>query len=81
MAWGCPVVSSDAPVMPEILGDVPIYAGADDVDAFADAVIKLLHDPNERTERAGRGRLQAATFTCRRMADETVAVWHEALNK
>jgi glycosyltransferase involved in cell wall biosynthesis len=81
MAWGCPVVSSNAPVMPEILGDIPLYAGSDDIDAFADAVTRLLRDPADRADRTRRGRLHAATFTCRRMADETVAVWQEALNR
>jgi glycosyltransferase involved in cell wall biosynthesis len=79
MASGCPVVSSSAPTMPEILGDGPVYFDPARPGELADLLAALLADPNERSERSRRGRAHAATFTCRRMADETVAVWRRVL--
>ena len=79
MQNGCAVVSSSAPAMPEILGDVPLYAASDGIDAFASHIAVLLSDVGECEARSIAGRALAAKFTCRRMADETVAVWDEAL--
>jgi glycosyltransferase involved in cell wall biosynthesis len=80
MQQGCAVVSSSAPVMPEILGDIPRYADPDSPATFAAQIAALLERPGERDDRGRRGRAHAATFTCRRMADETAAVWAEALS-
>ena len=79
MQAGCAVVSSSAPVMPEVLGDAPRYAPPDDPALWAAQIRALLCDAGERQERAIRGRALAGAFTPRRMADETVALWHEAL--
>lgn len=79
MRNGCAVVSSNAPVMPEVLGDIPCYADPDDAAGFATQLAHLLAHPDEREQRVRLGRTHAATFTCRRMADETTAVWREAL--
>ena len=83
MAQGCAVVSSTAPVMPEILGDVPRYASPDEPDAPSFSLPRRsLVFSKARTSAwnaPALGRAHAATFTCRRMADETVAIWREAL--
>ena len=79
MRTGCPVVSSNAPVMPEILGDVPRYFGPEKPDELAEQLNALLCDRRERAERSERGRTHARQFTCRRMAEQTVAVWHQAI--
>jgi glycosyltransferase involved in cell wall biosynthesis len=80
MRNGCPVVSSSAPVMPEVLGDAPLYADPDRPDEFADRLARLLSDPAEREARGRLGQAHAATYTCRKMADGTAAVWWEALS-
>jgi glycosyltransferase involved in cell wall biosynthesis len=79
MASGCPVVSSSAPTMPELLSDVPVYFDPARPEELSDRLAALLTDPDERAERSRRGRAHAATFTCQRMADETVAVWRRFL--
>jgi glycosyltransferase involved in cell wall biosynthesis len=79
MSAGCPVLSSSAPVMPEVLGDVPVYFDPQRPDELADRLAALLANPKEREERGCRGHAHAATFTCRRMAEETMAVWRDAL--
>jgi glycosyltransferase involved in cell wall biosynthesis len=79
MRTGCPVVSSSAPVMPEILGDVPRYFDPERPDELARELNALLVNRRERMERSERGRVHSREFTCRRMADQTMAVWHEVL--
>lgn len=79
MQAGCPVVSSSAPVMPEILGDAPVYFDPDRPDELAQRWAALFANPDEQQERAKRGREIAAPFTCLRMANETVDVWHKAV--
>lgn len=79
MQAGCPVLSSSAPVMPEVLGDVPVYFDPNCPDELAERLAALLADPAEREARGQAGRAHAAKFTCRRMAEETMAVWRDAL--
>lgn len=79
MAAGCPVASSSAPAMPEILGDAPLWFAPDRPDQLADAIAAFLNDPRLREAASRRGRAHAAQFTCRRMAEQTLAVWREAL--
>ena len=86
MTFGCPVVSSSAPAMPEILGDIPYYFDTGvvldrDQRQWLNSQLKAaLTDSPERAARIKRGRAHAATFTCERMARETMAVWRQALN-
>ncbi len=76
---GCPVASSNAVPMPEILGDAPLYFDPDRPEELADALAALLvQAPEERAARVAKGRERAARFTCRAMADGTAAVWAEA---
>jgi glycosyltransferase involved in cell wall biosynthesis len=59
MACGVPVVSSDASVMPGVLGDAAAYADARSAPALAAAIEQVLGDPayaNALRER-GRGRV------------------------
>jgi glycosyltransferase involved in cell wall biosynthesis len=78
MGNGCPVVSSDGPAMPEVLGNAPLYFSPDDPGALASRLRELWADPDEWRRRADAGRARAAEFSCRRMAEETVAVWKAA---
>ncbi|MDT8305871.1 MAG: glycosyltransferase family 4 protein [Anaerolineae bacterium] len=48
MALAKPVVAYDTPVHREYLGEAGVYAPAEDVAAFAEAIRALLHDPERR---------------------------------
>lgn len=80
MAQGCPVASSSAPSMPEVLGDVPLWFDPDRPEQLADAMIRFLENPALRQAAGQKGKAHAAQFTCRRMAEETRAVWQSALS-
>jgi glycosyltransferase involved in cell wall biosynthesis len=56
MAIGIPIVSFDLIEATVSAGDAAIYAPANDVEAFAEAMRTLLDDPQRRTRMAESGR-------------------------
>ncbi|GAB4461346.1 MAG: glycosyltransferase family 1 protein [Armatimonadaceae bacterium] len=78
MRAGCPVVSSCAPAMPEVLEDTPRYFDPCNSEELARELGELLLSPNEQAVRSRRGQSIAARYTVARMAEETVRVWREA---
>jgi glycosyltransferase involved in cell wall biosynthesis len=79
MASGCPVVASERPSLPEVGGDAALYASPDDPAELADRLLRVLRDPELRETMVARGARRAAELTWRRTAEQTVAVYEEAL--
>ncbi len=79
MACGTPVVSSDAPVMPEILGDAALYAPALEVEAYVAAIVRILDDRALKASLIAKGTAQAATYSWAECARRTLAVYGEVL--
>ena len=75
MACGTPVVCSRAASLPEIVGDGGLLVDPADVGALAEAMRAVLADETMRSGLRARGLAQAARFSWRRTADETVAVY------
>jgi glycosyltransferase involved in cell wall biosynthesis len=70
MASGCPVASSDAGALPEVLADAPAYFDPIDPEEIAAAVSRVLKDPRPFTE---AGLVRAREFTwdaCARKHDD-----------
>jgi glycosyltransferase involved in cell wall biosynthesis len=76
MAAGTPVVATAVGAIPEVVGDAAVLVAADDVDAMAEGVVRLLGDDAHRAMLQDRGRSQAATFTWARTAAGLAALWH-----
>lgn len=80
MATGTPVVASDISPINEIVqhGVTGILARPDDTEAFADALITLLEDPElrERMGRAGRERVRDI-YSLDRMFERTTTIYSE----
>jgi glycosyltransferase involved in cell wall biosynthesis len=70
MACGTPVVVSNNSSLPEAVGAAALLVDAEDVDALADAMARVLGNANLRVRLADLGRAQAARFT-----------WSEAARK
>lgn len=54
-ACGCPVLSSHAASMPEVLADSALYFNPYDKNEIKDAIIQIAHNPDKRSELIGKG--------------------------
>jgi glycosyltransferase involved in cell wall biosynthesis len=79
MAFGLPVVCSNAGSLPEVIGETSPSYPADDPGAFADAAMALLTQPQLAAEAAARGLRQAAGFSTHRFASGLLATYAEVL--
>lgn len=79
MQHGAPVVSSDATCLPEVYGDAAHYFNPADTQAMADAINEVLTDKELRQKLIQAGRIRAAEFSWRRMAEQTLEIYKKAL--
>lgn len=80
MIHGAPVVSSSATCLPEVYGDAAHYFDPLDVQSMADAINEVLTDKQLRQRLVQAGRSQAAKYSWKHMAQQTLAVYDHALN-
>lgn len=75
---GCPVVASNRGSLPEVVGAAGLLLEPDDVDAWAEALWRVLTDDAlaDALRRAGPER--ARSFTWARTAAATLALYHAA---
>ena len=79
MASGAPVVCSSRASLPEIVGDAALVADALDVDALSGHLRRLLEDESLHRTLSQTGLARASRFTWERCAQQTIAVYLEAL--
>ena len=75
MACGLPVVASDRPAMPEILGDAALYAPPDAPAQWAAQIALLARDKDHREHLRSAGLARAALYSWQRAARETLDVY------
>lgn len=80
MSRGCPVISSDLPVLREVGGDAPVYVDARNPEALAGSIRGLLSDPAARRARSVAGLDRAAGFSWETTARSTAASFQRALD-
>lgn len=80
MTYGAPVVASDASCIPEICGSAAHYFDAKSPKDMASKIAEVLDDKKLRTRliRAGAG--QVKKYSWQRMAEQTLAIYHEILD-
>lgn len=78
MAAGVPVVAANATSLPEIYGDAARYCDPFDVESIADALTDVSSDEELRAGLVAGGREQAARFSWRATAEQTLAVYRDA---
>jgi glycosyltransferase involved in cell wall biosynthesis len=81
MACGVPVVSSNATSLPEVGGEAAQYFDPHDEEGMLDAVREVLREDALRQEMRERGLAHAATFSWRRAAQETWAVYQRLIDQ
>lgn len=79
MASGTAVITSNTSSLPEVAGDAALLVDPNDVEALADALARVLNDHDLRQAMSAAGVRQAAKFSWRRCAEETVAVYRQVL--
>jgi glycosyltransferase involved in cell wall biosynthesis len=79
MSAGLPVIAASAGSLPEIYGDAARYCDPLDVESIAAALAEVAADEQLRARLAALGRRRAADFSWRRTAEQTLAVYREAL--
>ena len=81
MGYGAPVVSSNATCLPEVYGDAAHYFDPRNTDAMAAAINEVISNESLRQELIKKGHAQLQKYSWKRMAEETLAVYQQALKK
>ena len=79
MASGVPLVTMRATSLPEVCGDGAILVTPGDIDAFSEAITRVLTDHTCATKLAQRGRAVAMQYGWERTTRETVSIYQQAL--
>lgn len=80
MGYGAPVVSSSATCLPEVYEDAAYYFDPRDTDDMARAINDVLTNPQLRNSLIIKGREQVKKYSWRRLAEQTHAVYEQALD-
>lgn len=75
MSSGAPVISSDAGSLPEVVGDAGLLVNPHDVDAWADALERVLLDSAMSQSMREAGFKRAKLFSWQRAAAETLQLY------
>jgi glycosyltransferase involved in cell wall biosynthesis len=79
MAHGAPVVSSNATCLPEVYGDAAEYFDPTIIQSMVSAIDRVLTDEARRAGLIALGQKQAQKYSWRRTAEQTLAVYEQAL--
>jgi glycosyltransferase involved in cell wall biosynthesis len=78
MAAGVPVIATQAGAVPEVVGDAAVLVPPGDVEAWADALQRVLGDTDMRAALVSRGRCRAAGFTWEACGSGLVSLYRDA---
>ena len=79
MAQETPVLAADIAALREVAAGAAVLRSSDDPEAWVAALDNLLHDDAEQSRLSKAGRERAQRFTWARCAEETRAVYREAI--
>ncbi|MBP7962391.1 MAG: glycosyltransferase family 4 protein [Caldilineaceae bacterium] len=77
-SYGVPVMTSNNSALPEVAGDAAILVDPMDIDAIADAMLRLSQDEDLRQRLIAAGYENVKRFSWDKAAKETLAVLEEA---
>lgn len=81
MACGAPVVSSNVTSLPEVIGDAGLLVSPTDVDGLAAALRRVLTNHDLRLHLRAQSLRQAARFTWRNTAQQTLQTYRRVLDR
>ncbi|TMB57031.1 MAG: glycosyltransferase [Deltaproteobacteria bacterium] len=79
MASGCAVVAVATSAVPEVVGDAGVLVARSDPALLADALARLIAEPETRAALGAAARARAARFTWEETARQTRRVYEEVL--
>ncbi len=79
MALGAPVLASTSPAVAEITGDGALHVNSRDHGGIVEGIRRLSGDSSLRQELIQAGQRRAGCFSWPRCAEQTLAVYREAL--
>lgn len=79
MIHGAPVASSDSTCLPEVYGDAALYFDAHNPTNMAAKIEALLNDQKLAAELRKKGLKKAKEYSWQRMAEQTLAIYEDAL--
>lgn len=77
MACGCPVITSNAFALPEIVGHAALVVEPEDHDALAKAILRLHREPELRSELIRRGLMRASSYSWEKSARTVLDVYQQ----
>ena len=80
MACGAPVIAADVPSLHETVGQAALRVPPTDVQQLARALVEMLTDEQKRAHYSRAGMEWAAQFTWERTAQQTLAVYRDAIS-
>lgn len=81
MAAGLVVVASHSGALPEVVGDAGILVPPGDVDALAEQLRRLAHDPAERARLGAAARQRAERYSWPTIASDHLQLYREMLTR
>jgi len=81
MACGTPVIVSNAASLPEVVGDGGVLVDPREPQAWAEAMVGMLTNPQRREEFSAKAAAQAQKFSWRNTARETLEVYQQVAAK
>jgi glycosyltransferase involved in cell wall biosynthesis len=73
------IVTSSVSALPEVAGDAALLVEPESVEEIADAIARLLTDPDLRVRLTTAGRRRLELFSWERTAEQTLASWRRAM--
>lgn len=80
MVHDCPVISSNATCLPEVYGDAAVYFNPNNPQEMAEKILRVLSNPKLKRDLIAKGHTQAAKYSWRRMAEQTLEVYKKTLS-
>lgn len=77
MATGTPTIVSNVSSLPEVVGDAGLQVPPEDVEAWADAIYRMLSDEELRTTLSEKGLKRAAQFSWHKAAQQHLDLYHK----
>jgi glycosyltransferase involved in cell wall biosynthesis len=78
MSCGCPIVCANVTSLPELAGDAAVLVNPYDIEGLADAMWRVLSDPDLRADLVAKGLTRARHFSWERTARQTVQFYRQA---